>query len=374
MRNYGHQAKRPGKSGELMIRRFYKGKRVVVTGHTGFKGSWLSLWLSDMGSKVIGVALKPDVNPNHYELIKLKDLLHKEYICDIRDFNLVQKIIQKEEPEIIFHLAAQPLVRDSYIIPKDTFDINIGGTVNLLEAIRKTNTIKSAVFITSDKCYENMEWFWGYRESDRLGGRDPYSASKGAMEIVCNSYFMSFFAKDAIGPHIGFSTVRAGNVIGGGDWARDRLIPDCVRALSEKNTIIIRNPNSTRPWQHVLEPLYGYLLLGMKLYKNPRKYSTPFNFGPFELEHITVEELVRMFIDIWGEGKYSIKREKAKMHEANLLRLVIDKAVNLLGWKPVLNSIEAIKWTASWYKSWNEKRKNLLDVSLRDIKNYEKLI
>ncbi len=357
-----------------MIRKFYKGKRVLVTGHTGFKGSWLSLWLSDMGAKVIGVALKPEVKPNHYELINLKGLLSREYLQDIRNFQAVKRIFENERPEIVFHLAAQPLVRDSYILPKDTFDINIGGTVNLLEAIRTTDSVKSAIFITSDKCYENMEWFWGYRENDRLGGRDPYSASKGAMEIVCNSYLRSFFAKDAIGPHIGFATVRAGNVIGGGDWAKDRLIPDCVRALSKGERIVVRNPGSVRPWQHVLEPLYGYLLLGVKLYNKPNRYSTPFNFGPFEIEHIKVEEVVRMFIDIWGEGNYVIKKEKKRMHEASLLRLVIDKAVNLLGWRPVLSSSDAIKWTAVWYKKWYEQKRYLINESLQNIYSYEKMI
>lgn len=364
----------PGRYGDIVNLSFYKGKKVLVTGHTGFKGSWLSLWLSHLGAKVVGVALKPDTKPSHYELIGLKRLLSNEYIQDIRDYDKIKNIFRYEKPDIVFHLAAQPLVRDSYVIPKETFDINIGGTINILEAIRNSTSVRCAVFITSDKCYENKEWLWGYREDDRLGGRDPYSASKGAMEIVCNSYYRSFFSKEAMGPHIGFATVRAGNVIGGGDFAKDRIVPDCVRALSKGVSIVIRNPNSTRPWQHVLEPLYGYLLLGIKLYYKPEKYSTPFNFGPFEIEHIRVEELVKMFIRIWGSGGYIIKPEKKRLHEANLLRLVIDKAVSLLGWRPVLSSREAIEWTASWYKEWHNKRKDLLNTSLENIKEYSRLI
>jgi len=363
----------PGSYGETMNRSFYKNRVVLITGHTGFKGSWLALWLKKLGARVLGLSLKPNTSPSHYQLIGLRDILDKEYIGDIRDYELVKNVFKRHKPEIVFHLAAQPLVRDSYIIPKDTFDINIGGTVNLLEAIRQAGCVRSAVFITSDKCYENMEWIWGYREDDKLGGYDPYSASKGAMEIVCQSYLRSFFKKDAEGPYLGFATTRAGNVIGGGDWAKDRLIPDCVRALSQNKIIIIRNPDSTRPWQLVLEPLYGYIMLAERLYKEPDRFSTPFNFGPFEIAHICVEELVKKFISIWGKGRYRVIRSRG-MHEAGLLRLVIDKAVNLLGWRPVLSSEEAIEWTANWYREWNSGNKNLREFSIKQIEEYEALV
>ena len=265
----------------------YADRRVLVTGHTGFKGSWLALWLHELGANVTGLSLPPNTKPSHFELIGLKELLlHIE--GDIRDLKIVKRAFDAANPQIVFHLAAQPLVRDSCDNPKGTFDTNIGGTVNILEAIRQCPSVKAVVVITSDKCYENKEWVWGYRENDALGGHDPYSASKGATEIVCSAYHRSFFDKNGCGPHLGFATARAGNVIGGGDWANDRIIPDCIRALSQGEPISIRNPNATRPWQHVLDPLSGYLLLAKRLLDDPDHFCGAWNFGPADDVQIKV--------------------------------------------------------------------------------------
>lgn len=348
----------------------FRQKRILVTGHTGFKGSWLALWLHDLGAEVTGLALAPDTEPSHFELIGLRNIVnHIE--CDIRDPRGVNKAFKTADPEIVFHLAAQALVRDSYENPKETFDTNIGGTVNILEAVRASSSIKAAVVVTSDKCYENREWIWGYRENDSMGGHDPYSASKGASEIVCSAYRRSFFDKTGLGPHIGFATVRAGNVIGGGDWAKGRLIPDCIRALSKNEPMVIRNPNSTRPWQHVLDPLSGYLFLAQQLLNDSDRFSGAWNFGPADIEHIKVEELAKRFIAVWGEGRIqSAKSNQSVPHEANLLRLSIDKAVYELGWFPVLNDSAAIDWTVNWYKDWRQGGKNMKELSLSQIHEY----
>jgi len=360
---------------------FYKGKSVLLTGHTGFKGSWLALWLHEMGAQVTGLALPPNTEPNHFDLIGLKNLIH-HVEGDIRDLKMVQKAFEAAQPEIVFHLAAQPLVRDSYDDPKTTFDTNIGGTVNVLEAIRHCPTVKAAVVVTSDKCYENKEWVWGYRENDPMGGHDPYSASKGATEIVCSAYLRSFFQKSGEiwghdpnspefgivspdfpvscppefvsgtcsgspqgaervpGKLIGFATARAGNVIGGGDWAKDRIIPDCVRALSKGEPIIIRNPNATRPWQHVLDPLSGYLQLAKRLTEDPEPFSGAWNFGPLMTDQISVLDLARRFVSAWGSGRIELNSgdmtrirqnsvscpRNSPLHEAHILHLAIDKA------------------------------------------------
>ena len=348
----------------------FRGKRVLVTGHTGFKGSWLSLWLNDLEAQVTGFALPPDTLPSHFELIGLKDMVtHIE--CDIRDSGAVNKVFKKAHPEIVFHLAAQALVRKSYNDPKGTFDTNITGTVNILEAIRNSSSVKAAVIVTSDKCYENREWVWGYRENDPMGGYDPYSASKGAAEIVCSAYRRSFFDKIGRGPHIGFATARAGNVIGGGDWAKDRLIPDCVRALSKNKPIAIRNPNATRPWQHVLDPLSGYLFLAQRLLEAPDRFSGAWNFGSTEIRHVNVLNLAKKFISVWGEGEIVLAEQKQSvLHEAHLLQLSIDKAVYELSWFPVLGSSTAIDWTIDWYKIWQQGKKDLRGASLEQIHAY----
>ncbi len=350
----------------------FKKKSVLVTGHTGFKGSWLALWLHELGAMVTGLALPPNTEPSHFNLIRLQELItHVE--GDVRNEEIVKKTFEEAKPEIIFHLAAQPLVRDSYDDPKKTFDTNIGGTINVLEAIRHSPTVRAVIIVTSDKCYENKEWAWGYRETDPLGGHDPYSASKGAVEIVCSAYLRSFFQSEARGPHIGFATARAGNVIGGGDWAKDRIIPDCVRALSRVVPIIIRNPSATRPWQHVLDPLSGYLLLAKRLIEDPKRFSGTWNFGPVESGHITVLELAEQFSEAWGCGRLqTAPLDNSAPREAHLLKLCIDRATHELQWRPTLNSGAAISWTVKWYQTWHEKDQNLRVVSIDQIEEFEK--
>jgi CDP-glucose 4,6-dehydratase len=352
---------------------FYKGKSVLVTGHTGFKGSWLALWLHELGAQVTGFALPPNTEPNHFDLIELKNLV-RHIEGDIRDLQTITQAFDRAKPEVVFHLAAQPLVRDSYEDPKTTFDTNIAGTVNVLEAIRYCPYVKAAVVVTSDKCYENREWVWGYRENDPMGGHDPYSASKGATEIVCAAYFRSYFHKNGHGPHLGFATARAGNVIGGGDWAKDRIIPDCIRSLSSSEPIIIRNPHATRPWQHVLDPLSGYLILAQRIAENPGHFSGSWNFGPVEGGQIRVLELAEKFIKAWGGGTIETPQfEKKAPHEAHLLKLCIDQAMNELHWKPTLDSESAIDWTVEWYKSWHNKKQHSKATSINQIHEFEKI-
>jgi len=351
-----------------MFDNFFKNRSVLLTGHTGFKGSWLALWLTELHANVTGLALSPNTEPNHFDLIGLKELIH-HIDGDIRDLQTVKSAFAVASPEIVFHLAAQPIVRESYDDPKTTFDTNIGGTVNVLETIRHCPSVKAVIVVTSDKCYENKEWVWGYRENDPMGGHDPYSASKGATEIVCAAYQRSYFDEDGRGPHLGFATARAGNVIGGGDWAKDRIIPDCVRALSKGEPIILRNPNATRPWQHVLDPLSGYLLLAQRLLESSARFSGAWNFGPLAADQITVKELAQRFISAWGSGKISIPGVQGKApHEAHLLHLNIDKAVAELDWHPALDSSTAIDWTANWYNTWNSGKKDMRKLSLEQIR------
>ena len=326
----------------------FQGKRVLVTGHTGFKGSWLALWLNELGAEVMGYALPPKLAHDHFNLLDLgKRIRHVE--GDIRNGEFFSKICFEFRPEYIFHLAAQALVRLSYEDPKATFDTNVLGSVNVLEASRKFPSLKALVFITSDKCYRNKEWVWGYRENDELGGRDPYSASKAAAELVFGAYQDSFFYKQA---SLGAATARAGNVIGGGDWGCDRIVPDCIQALRGGRPIVIRNPNAVRPWQHVLEPLSGYLLLAVKLAQSAKDYAGgSWNFGPSGAAVRTVEELSRGIVQRWGEGKLTVDLSSSFPHEANLLHLSIDKAVHHLGWRPRWDFEQTLDNTVSWYKS-----------------------
>ncbi len=355
-----------------MFSGFYQNRNVLITGHTGFKGSWLALWLHRLGANVTGFALPPNTSPNHFDLIELQNLIqHTE--GDIRDFKALQQTVNMAKPEIVFHLAAQALVRDSYNDPKGTFDTNVGGTVNVLEAVRNCKHVQAVVIITSDKCYENREWIWGYRENDPLGGHDPYSASKGATEIISAAYCRSYFGKTGQGPYLGLATARAGNVIGGGDWAKDRIIPDCIRALSKGDPIIIRNPNATRPWQHVLDPLSGYLLLAQRLLENNVRFSGAWNFGPRTSDQISVRKLAEKFIRVWGKGIIQTPFIKQEPHEAHLLHLSIDKAISELKWQPLLDSSDAIDWTVEWYKHWHQSRDNLQKESTRQICAYEEL-
>jgi CDP-glucose 4,6-dehydratase len=331
----------------------FEGKTVLVTGHTGFKGSWLSIWLRELGAGVIGYALEPYTEKDNFVLAGVGSKI-RSHIGDIRDYDKVKKIFDEYHPEIVFHMAAQPLVRLSYQRPKLTYDTNVGGTVNLLECCRLTDSVRVIINVTSDKCYENKEWVWGYRENDPVGGYDPYSSSKGCSEIITSAYRNSYFnVSEDRQRNTSISSVRAGNVIGGGDWREDRLVPDCIRALRNNETIGIRSPKSVRPWQYVLEPLGGYLLLASRMYENGERYSGAWNFGPDYRANITVEELVRGLIRYWGNGQYEdlSKRLAHEPYEAKSLVLDISKAINLLNWRPTLAVNEAIKYAVSWYRA-----------------------
>lgn len=347
----------------------YKNKPVLVTGHTGFKGSWLSLWLIELGAKVIGYALDPYTQRDNYVLSRLSRSMI-DLRGDVRDHGHLQKVFKKYSPEFVFHLAAQPLVRESYLNPKETYDVNVGGTVNILEGCRASESVRVIINVTSDKCYENKEWIWGYRETDPLGGYDPYSSSKACSEIITAAWRNSFFnLKDCRAHGKSLSSVRAGNVIGGGDWAKDRLFPDCMRALEKKKPIEIRNPNATRPWQHVLEPLGGYLLLGAHMVTAPQKYSGAWNFGPETSSVISVQKLAELAVHFWGEGKWLRLREKGKPHEAGLLALDTHKAHFELGWKPCLKIEEAVLNTVVWYKAAHAN-KNIPGLCSNQIQEY----
>ena len=328
----------------------YSGKRVLITGHTGFKGSWLALWLAMLGAEVTGFALPPESPRGNYELSGLKDII-LDIHGDIRDKEHLQETFEACRPEIVFHLAAQPIVRDSYRLPAETFETNVMGTVNVLENVRLSPTTRAAVIVTSDKCYENREQIWGYREGDPMGGHDPYSASKGCAELVCAAYRRSFFSEPG-GGQKGLATARAGNVIGGGDWAPHRIIPDCARALLTGWPIEVRNPNAVRPWQFVLEPLYGYLLLAARLLEDPERFSGPWNFGPDIDSVVPVGRVVDKVITRWGSGTRTDRPQAGAVHEAGLLSLDCTKARALLGWKPLLTLDQALDSTLAWYVSF----------------------
>ena len=325
---------------------FYKGKRVLITGHTGFKGGWLTIWLQMLGAEVTGYALDP-LYPNGVFTLSAISSTINDIRADIRDLNRLKRIISEVKPEIVFHLAAQPVVLESYLNPVETFDINILGSVNLLEAVRTAEGVRSVVMITSDKCYDNREWVWGYRENDPMGGHDPYSASKAAAELAINSYRESFFSKSL---KTGIASARAGNVIGGGDWTKHRLIPDMIRAFEKGVPVVIRNPEATRPWQHVLDPLGGYLMLGMNLFNQPDKIAGAWNFGPSEFDTYPVSEVVKMLVTLYGKGDWAQNSNGERHHEANLLHLDISKARKTLGWRPILSLKESLQLTADWYK------------------------
>lgn len=325
----------------------FAARRVMVTGHTGFKGSWLAFLLKEIGAEVLGYALPAEQPVSHFAALGLAESIrHVE--ADVRDGARLAETMTAFQPEFVFHLAAQALVRPSYADPRTTFETNVMGSVNLLEAVRQCESVRSLVYITSDKCYENLEWVWGYRENDRLGGHDPYSASKAAAEIAFAAYARSFFAQR---PELGAATVRAGNVIGGGDWAVDRIVPDCIRAIALAKPVVLRNPNATRPWQHVLEPLAGYLLLAARLREQPVTYSGAWNFGPPSSEVCTVLEVAERIVSRFGRGSIVIEAGEARAHEANLLQLNCDKASQLLGWRPRWNVEQTLAATADWYKA-----------------------
>lgn len=333
---------------------FWKGKKVFITGHTGFKGSWLCLWLHSLEADITGYSLPPPTDPCLYSLCRIDELL-PSFTEDIRDGGKLKQALVSAQPEIVFHLAAQPIVRESYKNPAETYGINIMGTVNLLEAVRACPAVRAAVNVTSDKCYENRECFTGYSENDSLSGYDPYSGSKACSEIVTSSYRNSFFNIKNYDVHrVGLATARAGNVIGGGDWSCDRLIPDCIRALMANHEILLRNPDAVRPWQHVLEPLGGYMLLAQRLYENGRMYSQAWNFGPDGNEPRTVEWIVKKLCGKWGgPSTYRVVEEK-HLHETSYLKLDCVKAKKALGWYPRWDEERALDKTIEWYKAYRE--------------------
>ncbi|MEO5327904.1 MAG: CDP-glucose 4,6-dehydratase [Magnetococcus sp. THC-1_WYH] len=337
----------------------YRGKRVLLTGHTGFKGSWLTLWLHELEAEVTGVALPPESQPNHWDMLKLSG---NDRQVDIRDGIALSRIFKECQPEIVFHLAAQPLVRRSYRDPLETWSTNVIGTANVLEACRQTPSVRAIVAITTDKCYENQEWSWGYRENDRLGGHDPYSASKAGSELVAASYRSAFFQTDSA-PLL--ATARAGNVIGGGDWSEDRLIPDLIRALEKRQSLEIRSPQATRPWQHVLDSLSGYLLLGQMLLMGDKTFAEAWNFGPGPEGNRTVSEVLKKINHQWENMRWHVT-EEPQPHEANLLYLDSAKAHSKLGWQPVWKIDVTLKKTADWYRAWLQTRQIISRQQLAD--------
>ena len=344
---------------------FWKDKKVFLTGHTGFKGSWLSLWLSRLGAEVHGYALAPTTTPSIFTVADVELSLLSSAIADIRDLAALSKAVKAIQPDIIFHLAAQPLVRYSYEAPVETYSTNVMGTVNLFEAVRQTASVKAVVNVTTDKCYENQEWVWSYREDEAMGGHDPYSSSKGCSELVTAAYRRSFLAASGVG----VASARAGNVIGGGDWSPDRLIPDFLRAMDTNETLMIRSPEAVRPWQHVLEPLSGYILLAEKLYSEPEKYAQAWNFGPSEQDARNVEWIVNRLIasmpgTAWEHDK------SIHPHEANYLKLDSSKARNHLKWQPKWNLEQTLDKITRWHKSWRNGD-DMNQFTLQQIAEYE---
>ncbi len=348
-----------------MYKNFYQNKKVLVTGATGFKGSWLCLWLNMLGAKVYGIGYNPNNNKNLFYQLKLNKKI-KVFHCDIKNLEKLSKIIKRTKPTIIFHMAAQPLILEGYKKPLETYMVNTVGTLNILDIIRNCNFVRSVVCITSDKCYQSNNSTKGFIESDKLGGEDPYSGSKASAEIIINSYIKSFFQKKK---NLGLASARAGNVIGGGDWSKNRLVPDCIKSLNKNKTIFLRNPNFNRPWQHVLEPLNGYLILGMKLFNSPQKYSGAWNFGSRKNTVTNVLTIVKQIIRIWGKGKLKYLKKK-KYYEQTNLQLSILKANRLLKWHPKLSIANSVKITVNWYKLVMLKKDKPVDVTEKQIIDY----
>lgn len=346
---------------------FWKNKKVFLTGHTGFKGSWLSLWLHKMGARVIGYSLAPTSNQSMFIELNIEKIV-ETHIANICDYKKISSEIKEAQPDIVIHMAAQALVKYSYENPLETFQTNVVGTANVLQACRGVESIKAIVSITSDKCYENVEKETGYKESDPMGGHDPYSSSKGCAELVTASFRSSFFNTEKTG----IASARAGNVIGGGDWAADRLVPDIFRAILLKKPVLIRNPHSMRPWQHVLEPLSGYLILAQRLFQEPKRYSVGFNFGPLECEANTVEYVVSKITSNWGDdAKYETLMDYSGPHEAKFLKLDITKARTELSWSPSWNLDQAIEGTTRWYKKYIDSNEQILKFSLEQIDDFQ---
>ena len=343
----------------------FRGKRVLVTGNTGFKGSWLTLWLHQLGARVAGYALPPERDSDLFHALALESSIDQTY-ADVRDAETLNGVFERVQPELVFHLAAQALVRRSYGDPKSTFDVNVGGSVNVLEAVRATPSVRSAIYVTSDKCYRNKEWVWGYRENDELGGSDPYSASKAAAELVFAAYVDSFFRSRQA---LGIASVRAGNVIGGGDFSTDRIVPDCVQAVRRGCPVVLRNPAATRPWQHVLEPLSGYLLLATRLYEEGSRHSGSWNFGPASGSIRTVRELAERLVELWGGGRVEVRQDRDAPHEAGLLHLNCDKARHGLGWRPRWDVDRALEEIVRWHKAV-DGGEPAVEVTLAQIQEY----
>lgn len=349
---------------------FWNNKRVLITGHTGFKGSWLCLWLHKLGANVVGYALEPPTEPSMFETLYLDNVIDS-VIGDIRDSKRFTDILEEYKPEVIFHLAAQALVRASYTNPVLTLETNIIGTANVLECARQCKSVKVIINVTTDKCYENREWAWGYRENDTLGGYDPYSCSKACSELVTNSYRKSFLNSNGIL----LASARAGNVIGGGDWAEDRLVPDIVRAFINNNYPSIRNPHAIRPWQHVLEPLRGYMLLAEKMWNEGEQFAQAWNFGPNDNNIVSVREVTETFAKKWGmqeNSPYSIN-DGEQPHEAQILKLDCSKSKSKLGWMPILDIDKTLDWTCQWYKAYNNSD-NMIKLTLEQIDCYQKIM
>lgn len=349
---------------------FYKGKTVLVTGHTGFKGSWLSIWLHELGAEVVGVGLEPFSERDNFVLSGIGSRIKADIRADIRDGQKMKDILAEYRPEIVFHLAAQPLVRLSYDIPVETYETNVMGTINVMEAIRSTDSVKVAVMITTDKCYDNKEQMRGYREDDAFGGYDPYSSSKGACEIAIQSWRRSFFNPADYGKKhtVSIASVRAGNVIGGGDWALDRIIPDCVRALEAGRPIDIRSPKAVRPWEHVLEPLSGYMMLAQKMWEHPTEYCEGWNFGPESESVSTVWEVATELVKNYGHGELKDSSDPNAVHEAKLLMLDIAKVKTRLGWYPRMDMKQTMSLVVDWYKRY--KTEDVYKLCVEEIQNF----
>ena len=353
-----------------MFNNIYKGKKIFLTGHTGFKGSWLALWFTMLGAKVCGYSLAPNTQPSMFEELKLESKIAKSVIGNLLDTDRLEKTMSEFKPDIVFHLAAQPLVRLSYKEPKMTYETNVIGSLNVLLSAQKCMNVRAFVNVTTDKCYENKEINRGYREEEPMGGYDMYSSSKGCVEIMSSSFRRSFLQDDSA---YAMATARAGNVIGGGDWAEDRLIPDCVRYINAGEKIEIRNPIAVRPWQHVLEPLSGYLLLGQKLLEEGKKYAEGFNFGPNEESVLRVAEVAEKVCNYYGKGEV-IVHKRDNLHEADLLMLNIEKAEKVLGWIPTYTADEAVKNTIEWYKHFYDNDIDMYEFTMKQIDEYERHI
>ena len=354
--------------------KFWQGKKVFLTGHTGFKGGWLSLWLQSLGAELTGYALPPPTNPNLFGLANVENGMISR-IGDIRIFELIESEIKKAQPEIVIHMAAQPLVRYSYENPIETYSTNVMGTVNVLEAIRSSSCVKSVVVVTTDKCYENHEWVWPYRENEAMGGHDPYSSSKGCAELVVAAYRSSYFNPLDYKKHgVGIASARAGNVIGGGDWSKDRLMPDLLNAINIGAPIQLRSPNAIRPWQHVLEPLYGYLVLAEKLYADGPQFSGAWNFGPEQVDCLSVIKVTKNLINISGsKSTIELSDRTGQPHEAGLLKLDISKAKEMLGWRPVLDMDASLNWICDWNKS-HQNNMDLRLATLKQISEFQDMV